>query len=36
MVGFDEPFYFSRVFSTAVGEPPQGYRARFLGPGEED
>jgi AraC-like DNA-binding protein len=34
MVGFDDPFYFSRVFSAAVGESPQGYRARFIGTGE--
>jgi AraC-like DNA-binding protein len=35
MVGFDDPFYFSRVFSAAVGESPQGYRAHFLVPSDE-
>jgi AraC-like DNA-binding protein len=28
MVGFDDPLYFSKVFSRLVGIPPQGYRAQ--------
>ncbi|HZT41702.1 MAG TPA: AraC family transcriptional regulator [Chthonomonadaceae bacterium] len=32
MVGFDDPLYFSRVFSSHIGESPRTYRSRFHPP----
>jgi AraC-like DNA-binding protein len=31
MVGFEDPLYFSKVFSSQVGEPPQSFRSRHEG-----
>jgi len=31
MVGFDDPLYFSKVFSNSTGESPQRYRVRCVG-----